>query len=100
MRVNCCYCEKRLDKTNVTKEHIVPVFCGGNNLMFNLIACCRSCNSKRGSDPLFVFRFKIQRYLNRGKIPKDMTVAGCKNIIKNTYIIEKYVSDNLELLIN
>ena len=42
----CAYCGKfEAD----TKDHIIPKSMGGTNEPENLIDCCRSCNSKKGT---------------------------------------------------
>jgi len=45
----CIYCEKALDESNATTDHIVPISEGGNNTQVNLLICCFDCNNERGS---------------------------------------------------
>lgn len=97
--MNCCYCERKLTKELLTKEHIVPVFNGGNNTLFNIRACCKYCNSRRGSNPLFIFRFQLQRTIRKNKLHKHFSIDQTKIAIKNTYVIQKYIDENLELLL-
>ena len=39
-----------LDTQQATREHVIPVRRGGNTVYGNIVALCRSCNSKQG-DP-------------------------------------------------
>lgn len=48
----CPYCNK--NKTD-TIDHVVPLSKGGTNNKDNLIAVCRSCNSKKGAKSLLQF---------------------------------------------
>jgi 5-methylcytosine-specific restriction endonuclease McrA len=42
---NCCYCELTIDKSEVTREHIIPKSKGGR-----IIApCCIKCNREKGA---------------------------------------------------
>jgi 5-methylcytosine-specific restriction endonuclease McrA len=47
----CAYCGKDLlnlfDKP--TRDHIIPISKGGNNIKENVILACQSCNSKKGN---------------------------------------------------
>jgi 5-methylcytosine-specific restriction enzyme A len=45
----CLYCETKLNMTNATTDHIIPISNGGNNCQVNLIVCCKSCNAERGN---------------------------------------------------
>ena len=45
----CQYCGT---KKNLTIDHIIPRSRGGNNSWENLVACCVSCNLKKGNKPL------------------------------------------------
>lgn len=56
----CGYCKVdttlELNKpTTATIDHIVPVSEGGNSALFNLVAACNDCNSRKGNKPLFHF---------------------------------------------
>lgn len=47
----CIYCETKLTMENATTDHIVPISEGGNNTQVNLMVCCQTCNSERGTIP-------------------------------------------------
>lgn len=96
--VECCYCETLIVGETVTREHLVPSSVGGNNSEYNIKPCCLKCNKLRKNKPLFVFRFQLKRSLKNGNLYKGFTVEETTKAIKNTYKIEKYIKENLHLL--
>lgn len=42
----CTSCRRHSHK--LTLDHIIPLVSGGHHTLSNLVACCRSCNSKKG----------------------------------------------------
>ena len=46
----CEYCHKKLNKNNITKEHIIPKSKGGTNHIGNICLVCKACNQKAGND--------------------------------------------------
>jgi 5-methylcytosine-specific restriction endonuclease McrA len=45
----CIYCNCRLNQTNATTDHIIPISKGGNNTQVNLVIVCIKCNGERGN---------------------------------------------------
>lgn len=45
----CIYCDVPITAESATIDHIVPVSLGGAHADFNLVSCCRSCNSAKGN---------------------------------------------------
>ena len=45
----CAYCDKELDTSSATIDHIVPKFKGGHNIKSNMICSCSKCNRSKGS---------------------------------------------------
>ena len=45
----CQYCGSR---SNLTVDHIIPRSKGGQNTWENMVACCESCNAKKGDHDL------------------------------------------------
>jgi hypothetical protein len=43
----CFHCRKRLTRTTITKDHLVPLFRGGSEDAQNLVPACKSCNSAK-----------------------------------------------------
>ena len=64
----CGYCGKKLkigtqdtkyDKDIITIDHIDPILNDGDEDISNLMASCKSCNSKKGSKSLKEFRHYV-----------------------------------------
>lgn len=45
----CAYCEDCFDFDDLTIDHVIPRKLGGKTNFENTVACCKSCNSKKGS---------------------------------------------------
>ena len=45
----CAYCGQRFGFADLTREHIVPVSRGGQDVWMNCITACRACNGRKGS---------------------------------------------------
>ena len=43
----CQYCAKKLSKSTLTIDHVLPKSRGGKNTWENMVSCCRSCNVKK-----------------------------------------------------
>jgi 5-methylcytosine-specific restriction endonuclease McrA len=68
-KAKCIYCEKCLDESNATTDHIIPISEGGNNCQVNLLICCFDCNNQRGNMEFKQYlRIKNPKYRNT-KIP-------------------------------
>lgn len=53
----CGYCLvdlRTLSESQRTLDHITPIVKGGSNTQANIIPCCKSCNSRKGSRPVFL----------------------------------------------
>jgi 5-methylcytosine-specific restriction endonuclease McrA len=52
----CLYCDAEFSASRMwSKDHIVPLTLGGTEFAWNLVASCRSCNSRRGNIPFFTY---------------------------------------------
>ncbi len=72
----CQYCGS---KDRIGVDHIVPMIRGGTHEFDNLVACCKSCNSRKYDKLLSETKFKLKR-----KPPKEPFSAieyyrGCRN---------------------
>lgn len=69
----CAYCERMLDDTNRTIDHIQPKSKGGGNNLGNLCLSCSECNHKKGDQSIAEFRgvrLMERPYSVRGKKKK------------------------------
>lgn len=93
-KLRCAYCGKRLDKKNMTVDHIIPVsrFRGNRskawlNLLHirninepaNLAPACRRCNTKKGS--------KGGLWIIRGFLGKNYYIRTAMNITRTLVIV-------------
>lgn len=44
----CIYCGRDIQLSEVQEDHIFPKKAGGLNIYANLVACCSTCNNKKG----------------------------------------------------
>ena len=45
----CYYCQMKVDKDNLTMDHIVPLSRGGKSKKGNIVPACKDCNNKKKS---------------------------------------------------
>jgi 5-methylcytosine-specific restriction endonuclease McrA len=45
---NCCYCNRKVSKKKMTKEHLIPKVYDGGSRIGNIALACRKCNERRG----------------------------------------------------
>jgi 5-methylcytosine-specific restriction endonuclease McrA len=43
----CYYCQQKVERTELTMDHIVPLVRGGRSTKDNLVTACKSCNTKK-----------------------------------------------------
>ncbi len=43
----CHYCRKQFPPKELTMDHIIPLARGGKSEKFNLVPCCKACNTKK-----------------------------------------------------
>lgn len=46
---SCQYCQKRLGRSNITIDHVIPKCRGGKTTWKNCVVCCKSCNRNKGA---------------------------------------------------
>ncbi len=63
----CYYCGDKLELSTFTVDHIIPQVSGGEDDADNLVPCCKSCNSAKGSKFLDDFRFYREMQLFQKK---------------------------------
>lgn len=43
----CQYCRQKFPPRELTMDHVIPLARGGRSEKFNLVACCKACNTKK-----------------------------------------------------
>lgn len=62
----CAYCgRKLLSHRHWSTDHLTPLSKHGTGKLDNLVACCRSCNSKKGTRTLAEFRLFGEEQITR-----------------------------------
>jgi len=45
----CHYCQGCFSPAELTMDHIIPIGRGGRSEKFNLVPCCKECNTQKSS---------------------------------------------------
>lgn len=48
-RATCQYCNKQLQPSMITIDHVLPKSLGGGTNFSNCVVCCKPCNSKKSN---------------------------------------------------
>ncbi len=43
----CHYCNNNFPPNELTMDHVIPLSRGGKSQKFNLVPCCKECNTKK-----------------------------------------------------
>ena len=54
-QAECYYCLKKLEKEEVTMDHIVPLAQGGKSTRGNIVPACKPCNTEKRDRTAFAF---------------------------------------------
>lgn len=81
-RKSCVYCGARLTDGNTTLDHMEPLSRGGTHSAANLVACCRSCNSRKGAKPFaeWILALDERRQRAARKVYEAKTGAAVEQI--------------------
>ena len=44
----CLYCAQQFRTSDLTRDHITPISCGGRDVWTNVVTACRRCNNHKG----------------------------------------------------
>jgi hypothetical protein len=58
----CAYCGKRIFKSNITVDHVLPRVRGGTETLENLLPACRDCNQHKGDQTLSEWRNDLENW--------------------------------------
>lgn len=59
----CHYCGRKFLPAELTMDHLIPLVRGGRSEKFNLVPCCKDCNSRKQQ----MLPWEWDVYLNRLK---------------------------------
>ena len=71
----CAYCGEPLYGKG-TIEHLLPISQGGDNDWWNIVLCCKHCNSQKGTLPLVDYSFK---YAKPAIVDKTLFITDLAN---------------------
>lgn len=57
----CQYCDKRLNKSRFTVDHVIPRSKGGKSSWENLVCACSKCNTYKGDKSLKEMGIKLKK---------------------------------------
>lgn len=88
---SCPYCGDRLEYTEATLDHFMPLSKEGTNEIENIIHCCGSCNSAKSNS--YPYRWIMKRFIDRG-IPFDPQLW--QDITSKDWdsLVYKYIANN------
>ncbi|HLJ29205.1 MAG TPA: HNH endonuclease [Candidatus Angelobacter sp.] len=75
-RNTCQYCGVVMSSNDLTLDHVVPRSRGGSSTWENLVACCHSCNRKKGNHLLVEINMKLL------KEPRPFTLHTSRHIMR------------------
>lgn len=85
----CCFCEKNLNFSQITLDHIVPNSQGGDFNITNLTVACQKCNVTRNTQPFFEYCKKFN--FSSNKINKYKIICENNNKIKMLNIAKEKI---------
>ncbi len=56
----CHYCKNSFTPKDITMDHVIPLSRGGKSQKFNLVPCCKECNTKKKQ----LLPFEWEEYMN------------------------------------
>lgn len=59
----CHYCQHNFLPKELTMDHVIPIARGGKSQKFNLVPCCKECNTKKKQ----LLPFEWEAYMTRLK---------------------------------
>ena len=75
-RYTCQFCYKVFPAAELTLDHIIPRSRGGHSDWDNLVACCHSCNSRKGD------RLPEEAGLKLRRQPRPFTLHTSRHIMR------------------
>jgi CRISPR/Cas system Type II protein with McrA/HNH and RuvC-like nuclease domain len=66
----CAYCDKELNGSTATIDHIVPKHKGGHSTRNNLACACSNCNKAKGSQEVFEYLESAHKHYSEQRVDK------------------------------
>jgi 5-methylcytosine-specific restriction endonuclease McrA len=86
----CQYCDKRLNKSRFTIDHVVPKSKGGKTDWNNLVVSCSKCNTKKGDSLLSEINLKLKNHPCQPKNNFFMIIKDEHGLFKQAKKIKNY----------
>jgi len=67
----CVYCNKKLKSKDITLDHCIPVWRGGESIVKNVVVSCSWCNQDKGSLTAEEYQYKQLHNAAQGISPDD-----------------------------
>lgn len=65
---HCYICNKKLNKTEISLDHLIPRSSGGKDCLSNLKVCCKTCNQIKSNRP---YSNKTIKYVRQERKIRD-----------------------------
>ena len=75
-RYTCQYCHKAGASAELTLDHVVPRSRGGETNWENLVACCHSCNNRKGS------RTPEEAGMRLARLPRPFSLHTSRHLMR------------------
>jgi 5-methylcytosine-specific restriction endonuclease McrA len=75
-RYTCQYCHKTMPSVELTLDHVVPRSRGGGSSWENLVACCHTCNNRKGS------RTPDEASMKLAKVPRPFSLHTSRHLMR------------------
>ena len=72
----CAHCGKKLNADNMTVEHIIPLYKGGKDDKYNIIALCEKCNKDKNNYTVYFDTY--YKYINENEERYYLTYSNTK----------------------
>ncbi len=75
-RYTCQYCHKTLPSSEMTLDHVIPRSRAGESAWENLVACCHSCNNKKGC------RTPEEAGMKLARVPRPFSLHTSRHLMR------------------
>jgi 5-methylcytosine-specific restriction endonuclease McrA len=75
-RHTCQYCHRSGNSANLTLDHVLPRSRGGESSWENLVACCHTCNNRKGS------RTPDEAGMKLTRVPRPFSLHTSRHLIR------------------